>query len=147
MVETPLEQFVRGPADEFGQRIGPSVLGKHKMKVQSLSDFIWGRIGDGWLVSRDASMLLAASAVASVSGTVALSWRWPPRQPLLIVPVALGGLFLISAMERYWIKCDQGSRMARRIWFFVLTFGLWFGAALYYVFVYLPQVRREWRQT
>jgi hypothetical protein len=117
------------------------------MKVRDLQDAIWGRIGEQWLVGKGAAALLATCAVISIVGAVALI-RWCPEGgscPILVVLVAFGGLFVMSAMERFWIKCDQGSKVARSAWFVVLTLGLWFGASLYYMFVYLPQVRRNWR--
>ena len=118
------------------------------MKVRDLQEIIWDHIGDQWLLGKGAAMLLAASAVASVGGIVAMLWRWPVGGvggELLVVAVVLSALFLLSAMKRYWTICDEGSKPARKIWFFVLTFVMFLGAALYYLFVYLPQVRRNWR--
>jgi hypothetical protein len=114
------------------------------MKIQDGQDFVWQRIGDKWLVGKVAASLFAASALTSVSLSVLVIKLgvFPPLSVLFLVP---SGLFLISGMERYWTKCDDGSRLARKMWFFVLTFGVWFGASLYCVFVYLPQVRRDWR--
>jgi hypothetical protein len=45
-------------------------------------------------------------------------------------------------MWHYWGECDSSSPAARRAWFFVLIFGLWYGAVLYYLFVYLPSTLR-----
>lgn len=118
------------------------------MKAQDLQEVFWDRIGDRWLVGRGAAVLFAASAMATVVGSVALIWKWAAvfaELPILIVTVCLSGLFLMSAMNRYWARCDRGSRVARRIWYFVLTLGVFYGASLYYAAVYLPQVRRDWR--
>jgi hypothetical protein len=116
------------------------------MSVRYLDGIVWDRIGDKWLVSRIAAALFAASAIASVGISVALIHlgAFPPS---LWVPMALSGLLLISGMRHYWTKCDQASKTARRIWYFVLIFGVWFGAALYFGVVYLPQVKRGWSQS
>jgi phosphatidylglycerophosphate synthase len=116
------------------------------MNVRDLDDIVWDRIGDKWLVGRTAAALFAASAIASVGISVVLI-RQGAFPPPLWVPMVLSGLFLISGMRQYWTKRDQGPRTARRNWFFALTFGVWFGAALYCAFVYLPQVKRGWSQS
>lgn len=113
------------------------------MNVRLLDDIVWDRIGDKWLVGRIAAALFATSAIASVGFSVAVI-RLGEFPPSLLVPIVLGGLFLVSGMRHYWTKCDRGHKTTRRIWFFILTFGVWFGAALYCAFVYLPQVRRGW---
>lgn len=113
------------------------------MSVRLLDDIVWDRIGDKWLVGRIAAVLFTTAAIASVGISVVLI-RLGVYPPSLWVPMGLSGLFLISGMRHYWTKCDQGHKTARRIWFFVLTFGVWFGAALYCAFVYLPQVKRGW---
>ncbi|MFZ0884304.1 MAG: hypothetical protein WAN14_12980 [Candidatus Acidiferrales bacterium] len=113
------------------------------MNVRLLDDIVWDRIGDKWLVGRIAAALFATAAIASVGISVAV-FRLGKFPLSLLVPTVLAGLFLISGMRHYWTKCDQGHKAARRIWFFVLTFGVWFGAALYCGFVYLPQVKRGW---
>jgi hypothetical protein len=55
---------------------------------------------------------------------------------------AVGVFFLWGGMWRYWIGCDSSFVFARRVWFLALSVGLWYGAILYYVLVYLPQTRR-----
>lgn len=92
---------------------------------------------------QDRRSSFATSAIASVGFSVAVI-RLGEFPPSLLVPIVLGGLFLVSGMRHYWTKCDRGHKTTRRIWFFILTFGVWFGAALYCAFVYLPQVRRGW---
>jgi hypothetical protein len=116
------------------------------MNARYLDDIVWDRIGDKWLAGRIAAALFTATAIASVGISVALI-RLDTFPASLWVPMALSGLFLISGMRHYWTKRDQGSGTARRIWYFALTFGVWFGAALYCAFVYLPQVKRGWSQT
>lgn len=116
------------------------------MNLRYLDDIVWDRIGDKWLVGRIAAALFATSAIASVGISVAVI-RLGEFPPSLLVPMVLSGLFLISGMRHYWTKRDQGPRTARRIWFFALTFGVWFGAAFYCAFVYLPQVKRGWSQS
>lgn len=114
--------------------------------MQHLGDIVWERIGDEWLVGRAAAFLFIASMVASI-GIVVMVVRLAIWPPFLLVPGVLAGLFLISGMLRYWTMCDRGSRTARGIWFFVILFGVLFGAALYCIFVYLPQVSQQWRSS
>jgi hypothetical protein len=116
------------------------------MKVQRLEDIVWERIGDEWLVGRAAAILFIASAVASIA-IVVMVVRFATWPPFLLVPGVLAGLFLISGMLRYWTMCDRGSRAARRIWFVAIVFGVLLGAALYCIFVYLPQVSHQWRSS
>jgi hypothetical protein len=114
--------------------------------MRYLDDIVWDRIGDKWLVGRIAAALFTATAIASVGVSVVVI-RLGTLRASLLVPLVFGAMFLISGMRQYWTKCDQGSKKGRRIWFFVLTFGVWFGAALYCAFVYLPQVNRGWSQS
>jgi hypothetical protein len=125
-----------------------------RLKIRDASDFFWDRLGDEWLASGVAAALFAASAVISFGVAVALPLFVLYRgvgsssSPLLVVAVVtvlLSLIFLVTGMGRYWARCDRGSKTARRIWFFVLTFGVFIGAALYCMIVYLPQVRRDWR--
>ncbi|HKV06188.1 MAG TPA: hypothetical protein VJO53_13915 [Candidatus Acidoferrales bacterium] len=120
------------------------------MKIGDLEDVIWGRIGDEWLVGQRAVAVFAASAAASVSASAAMIVFYSQLRENAIFVFsalisALSGVFLISGMERYWARLDSGSKAARRVWFIPLTFGVWFGAALYFSFVYLPQLRRARR--
>ena len=55
----------------------------------------------------------------------------------------LGGLsilFLWSGMWRYWVRLDDSRPAMKRLWFFILLVGFWYGSCLYYLFVYRSQV-------
>jgi hypothetical protein len=110
---------------------------------------LWGYVGDRWLVSRSASTMFAATAILIVSVTLLLALNvtrdtGPSSDVLWAIAGVLSGLgafFIWSGMWRFWNRLDQSSRSARRLWFFVLLIGFWYGAILYFVFVYLRSVR------
>lgn len=112
--------------------------------------FIWRRIGDTWLVSKSAAAAFAVSAVVILGMTVAIVTTEPQSVGLVVqfflgiggVLAAISVFFLWGGMWHYWGKCDPSSLAARRAWFFALVFGLWYGAVLYYLIVYLPKVLR-----
>jgi hypothetical protein len=66
------------------------------------------------------------------------------RLPLavLLVSAIVGMFFVWVGMWWYWARLDASGKWAKRFWFAVLLFGFWFGAAAYYVCVYLPQIVR-----
>jgi hypothetical protein len=109
--------------------------------------FIWKHISDEWLVSRNASALFAVSSVL-ILGMTAASYNYFPTQNTgmfiadfwcaAVILCAAGIPFLWGGMWRYWMIGGASNGSARRIWFFFLAFGLWYGAVFYYVFVYLP---------
>lgn len=114
---------------------------------------LWDRIPDNWLVNRAATIVFAASALLAVTVFPAVShidYSYVGAHPLANALVGLYGvlgalsLFCIwSGMWRYWVRCDRSGPGARRLWFCVLLIGLWYGAAVYFVAVYLPQVLRR----
>jgi hypothetical protein len=113
--------------------------------------FIWRKIDDEWLVSRSASAFFALSSLVIVGMTVVIFADVDTQAPGSLgnalfgvggVFAAVGVFFLWGGMWRYWIRCDTTSLTARRVWFFALAVGLWYGAILYYALVYLPRTRR-----
>jgi hypothetical protein len=120
------------------------------MKVQYLRELIWERIGDRWLVSGPAAILFLVSAIASILVVVValidLRAGKNDMPSALVLCGVFGTLILWTGMEHYWAKCDSEPRAARRVWFLVVTFVVFLGPALYYAFVYFPQVRRNWRK-
>ena len=64
-------------------------------------------------------------------------------ETILLLGVA-GSLVLMSAMQRYWAKLDNQSGAMHSIWRFFLRFLMFFGPVLYYLCVYIPQLRRRW---
>jgi uncharacterized membrane protein len=53
---------------------------------------------------------------------------------------AVGGAIIYFSMWFYWAHFDRSRRNMKRIWFFVLLLGIWFGSCFYYFLVYRPQV-------
>ena len=109
----------------------------------------WNRIGDRWLVSRYASNMFAAAAILIVLVTALLAFNMAQDTGLLSevfwaiagVLSGPGAFFIWSGMWRFWSRLDQSSRFARRVWFFMLLIGLWYGAVLYFVLVYMRSSR------
>jgi hypothetical protein len=66
------------------------------------------------------------------------------RLPLaaLLVAAILGLFFVWVGMWWYCARLDASGKWAKRFWFVVLLCGFCFGAAAYYVCVYLPQIVR-----
>ncbi|MGA7080675.1 MAG: hypothetical protein WBQ43_20130 [Terriglobales bacterium] len=112
--------------------------------------FIWRKIGDTWLVSKSASAAFALSAIVILGMTVAIVTTEPQSVGSVVqfflgiggILAAVSVFFLWGGMWRYWGNCDSSSLAARRVWFFALVFGLWYGAVLYYLLVYLPNTLR-----
>ena len=50
---------------------------------------------------------------------------------------AFSAFFVWGGMWRYWSINGTNSAAARRVWFCLLLFGVWYGAILYYSLVYL----------
>jgi len=53
---------------------------------------------------------------------------------------AAGCLTIYYSMWFYWREVDASKAGKKRLWFFVLLLGLWYGSCLYYYCVYRPQV-------
>jgi hypothetical protein len=112
------------------------------------------RIGDRWLVSKSASNMFAAAAILIVLVTALLAFNMAQDTGLLSeifwaiagVLSGLGAFFIWSGMWRFWSRLDQSSRFARRIWFFMLLIGLWYGAVLYFVLVYMRSSRTSFAE-
>lgn len=107
----------------------------------------WNRVSDKWLVSKVSSRLLAVSSALTVAVTLLLYSNfinqhsgapWSVFYAILGVSGALSIFFLWGGMWRYWLLGEPSNRFARRIWFAILILGLWYGAVLYYLLVYLP---------
>jgi hypothetical protein len=54
---------------------------------------------------------------------------------------ALGAVAIFFGMWRFWVAHDASQKRTKRVWFFVLLFGLWLGASVYCWSVYLPQAK------
>jgi hypothetical protein len=109
--------------------------------------FIWRWISDEWLISKSASLCFGLSVLVIVWMSVVIVSGLEPEavgataNVLLGVGGVLGAIsvfFLWGGMWRYWARHSSQSPRARGAWFFVLLVGAWYGAILYYSFVYLP---------
>jgi hypothetical protein len=58
---------------------------------------------------------------------------------------AFGAFSLLAGMWTFWITCDDAPKKFRALWFFVLLIGFLYGAVLYYLFAYLPSLRKRVR--
>ena len=111
----------------------------------------WEQVSDKWLSSKMARRLFGAATAMIVIITIAFYLPIPPDPPvaervllgLVGILSALSVFFLWSGMWCYWIRRDPSSRFARRVWFVVLLVGFWYGAAAYYLCVYLPGTRES----
>ena len=108
---------------------------------------------DDWLTSSKIAKLFFVSSLLVIALTPVFSgvdtskmtfWHRLPWGLLGIVgPIAL--FFLWFGMWRYWLRLDNSRVWAKRVWFFILLIGFWWGSVLYYFFVYLPQIIRKTR--
>lgn len=112
-------------------------------------------VSDDWLISRRADVLFLIAVLLVLMLTLVLLSSVDPSQMSLAIRLPLtvfamagtGSLFLIwFGMLQYWMRIDQSTPLAKRLWFVILLFGLWYGACLYYFFVYRRQVKLVGRQ-
>jgi hypothetical protein len=149
-VPSPLPKASAQQSEARGRQ---KVDAEHSKLVHTSAMFprFWNLIDDQWLTGRTASKLFTVAAIFTVV-VPTLIYLDIAQGPGVLSQVfwgiagvltAFSMVFLWSGMWRFWSKLDQSSRYARRIWFFVLLFGLWYGAVLYFIFVYLrPSSRR-----
>lgn len=117
-------------------QIGPSAL------------FEWFK--DDWLVSRRAVKLFSVSTVFVLATFPIFSGHIDPGSQSVLykllwgVEGVLGTLsifFLWIGMWRYWLRLDSSTGVLKATSYFLLLFGVWFGAVPYCFFVYRPQVK------
>lgn len=96
------------------------------------------------LFSLSALLCLAAIAVLPYSGDPLKMALWL-RVPLTLLGMSapVGFFFIWLGMWFYWARFDSSKAPLKVLWFVVLLIGLCFGAALYFVVVYLPHVMRR----
>jgi hypothetical protein len=110
------------------------------------------RFKDEWLVSKVAVKLFFVSTLFVLALTPAFLGRldtstmsFGMRLPWAIVgfvgPFAL--FFLWFGMWRYWLRLDESGLLVKRFWLVILLVGFWYGACLYYLFGYVPQVAKK----
>jgi hypothetical protein len=110
----------------------------------------WPR--DDWFVSPLVARLLGLSAISVIAilpglqGFVDLTkMSFWPRLPWGILGVLspVGSFFLWISMWRYWLRLDDSSVWMKRASFVALLIALWYGAVVYYLCVYLPQLAQR----
>lgn len=104
----------------------------------------FGRVSNEWLISRTAGKLFAASAFIVVAETpVIVVSRIPETvsgnvfQALMGAAGALSLFFIWLGMWTYWVRIDKSRPAVKRLSFFVLLLGFWYGAILYFLYQYL----------
>ncbi len=109
----------------------------------------YNKFRDDWLVSRRAMALFLLAALFVVATIPILFGRIDTAKlpHWANLPLGLEGVmgplsifFLWFGMWRYWVRLDNSSKLAKRLSFMLLLFGMFYGSALYYFLVYLPQV-------
>jgi apolipoprotein N-acyltransferase len=107
---------------------------------------------DDRLVSRQYIGLFSLSALLCLAVIALLPYSLEPlkmtlwlRVPLTLLGISapVGFFFIWLGMWFYWVRFDSSRNPAKVLWFIVLLVGFCFGAALYFAFVYLPQVTRR----
>ena len=111
---------------------------------------------DNWIVGRLAARLFSFSAALILVWTVAFAAVsrygikaaqaipiWHAMWTCLDVGVALPIFFLWFGMWRYWLRLDRSKPWVRRLSFVALLFGVWWGASLYCLAVYLPRTLEQ----
>jgi hypothetical protein len=113
---------------------------------------------DEWLETRGASIFfgicVAALLAASILSYMAragftpymfhggLYWVAEILVDALAAIGAFGEISLWLGMWRFWVRLDKSSSGMKKFWFFVLLFGIWYGAAVYYFAIYRPRISR-----
>jgi hypothetical protein len=113
---------------------------------------VWNRFDDEWMQTRRAVNLFLTGSAFVVALTVIwfshldiASMRFLFRLPLTLVAMlgVLSGFFVWFGMWRYWARLDYSTKWAKRLSFAVLLLGVWWGACVYCLAVYVPQVTRK----
>ena len=115
---------------------------------------LFSRFTDDWLVSRPALKLFSVSTVFVLATARIFFGNIIPGKPSVFQQLFWGTegvfgtlsiFFLWFGMWRYWVRLDSSAGILKGASFFLLLFGLWYGAIPYCFFVYRPQVlSRAW---
>jgi hypothetical protein len=122
----------------------------------------WGQRLRNWLVTGTGPTAMLVSAIAILAITVYLyglmamhidAQRFRLASPyfqnatdIFGMVGAAGGVLLYYSMWFYWAWIDESKTSSKRVWFFLLLLGLWYGSCVYYFFVYRPQVNARRRE-
>lgn len=105
-----------------------------------------------WIVGRIAARLFSFSAILILVWTVAFAAAsryglgadqsfpiWHELWRYLDIGVVLPIFFLWFGMWSYWLHLDRSKPWIKRLSFAALLFGVWWGATVYCLAVYLPR--------
>jgi hypothetical protein len=67
----------------------------------------------------------------------------PPWLGVLVLTLELLVVAQYLGMWRYWLRLDHSAARKKKVWFFILLFGLQVGSTAYFFMVYLPQVNQK----
>ena len=150
---------MQGPAPSTTTKGAPPAPPRHLLpKTNMLFGSIIGKwVSDDWFTDKPAQVLFAASAAVIILVTVAIFEfdLFSQTAESLLHRLFLGcvgvlaptAVFLLwDGMRQFWLRCDRSSKTRRRFSFLLMLIGLWYGALLYYLIVYLPHIRSDWRK-
>jgi hypothetical protein len=108
------------------------------------------RRSEGWLKSPKAIVSFSIATISILASTV-MSYTVGPHPGEFVNTLAgilgvLGGLsafYLWGGMWFFWVDLHTRGRRGRILWAILLTVGLWYGAILYFLAVYLPAMKLE----
>jgi len=113
---------------------------------------VWDWFDDNWIQTQQAVRLFVAAIVLVLGLTaIEVSHIDIERTSLLLrLPLTIVGLlgilslfFLWIGMWRYWIRLDSSRTWPKRISFALLLLGFWYGACVYCLLIYIPQVNSK----
>jgi hypothetical protein len=120
------------------------------------SNWLWNRVGYKWIVSKRAAYLYGLAAI--FIGLLTAYWFgvMGPGTPTGLLQRVLWGsfgilsvlsiIFLWTGMRRYqeFREIRDPELMGKsKLVHFLLSVGIWYGAMIYYLLVYLPARRRS----
>lgn len=103
-----------------------------------------------WLSGRTASILFGVASVQTLVVSVFVFYLFSldsipiPTSAwvndfwaFLVASGVLCAVFVWKGMLQFWKKCDRSAKPVKRVAYFFLLLGLWYGAIVYYLLIYL----------
>jgi len=115
-------------------------------------DFVTETDAERLLINRKAAVVLGIAAVMSLGAIVLvnvdLNWNAMSTTAREAVSYAcaasaLGVLTLFLAMELYLLKCDTPPVRNKGLWGIVMLIGLPYATVPFYMFIYLPALKKR----
>jgi phosphotransferase system glucose/maltose/N-acetylglucosamine-specific IIC component len=88
-----------------------------------------------------AAVLICLGTAASLEGERLIRRYGAPAHSLLDlvgVSAAFGVAYLCLGMWFYWSNFDKHSKLTKTLWLLIFLIGIWYGAILYFLVVFLP---------